>query len=104
LALFGLGAAMYYLPFKGNRKVALVNSFYKLMILPAFVYLLGHYVFELTSEQLFIAVILTASPTGVGAYIMATKHQAAEDISASTVVLSTIFCTLSYLFWINFLL
>jgi len=104
LALFGLGAAMYYLPFKGNRRIAFINSFYKLMILPALVYITGHFVFDLTAEQLFIAVILTASPTGVGAYIMATKHQAATDISASTVVLSTILCTLSYLFWINFLL
>lgn len=103
LALFGLGASMYYLPFKGNRRVAFINSFHKLMILPALVYVTGHFVFELTAEQLFVAVILTASPTGVGAYIMATKHQAASEISASTVVLSTVFCTLSYLFWINFL-
>jgi predicted permease len=104
LALFGLGASMYYLPFKGNRRVAFINSFYKLMILPALVYITGHYVFDLSAEQIFIAVILTASPTGVGAYIMASKHQSAKDISASTVVISTVLCTFSYLFWINFLL
>jgi predicted permease len=104
LALFGLGASMYYLPFKGNRTVALINSVYKLMLLPAFVYLTGTYVFELTSEQIFIAVMLSASPVGVGAYIMAKKHNIAADISASAVVLSTLLCIFSYLFWINFLL
>ncbi len=104
LALFGLGASMYFMPFKGNRKIAFTYSVHKLIFLPAMVYVLAQHMFNLSTEQVFIAVILTASPTGVGAYIMATKHQAANDISASTVVLSTVLCTISYLFWIGFLL
>jgi predicted permease len=104
LALFGLGASMYFLPIKGSRLTAFYFSIAKLFILPFLVYLLATYGLSLTSEQIFIAVLLVASPTGVGAYIMATKYKIGEQTAASTVVLSTVLSPLSYFLWIEFLL
>lgn len=104
LALFGLGASIYFLPIKGNRSLALGYSLAKLVLLPAMAYLLGHFGFALSTEQVFILVLLVASPTGVGAYIMATKYGESENIAATTVVFSTLLSPISYFFWISVLL
>ncbi|NVK25084.1 MAG: AEC family transporter [Gammaproteobacteria bacterium] len=104
LALFGLGAAMYFLPIKGNRILATGYAFSKLLILPSLVFVLARYGFKLDHEQVFIAVLLSASPTGVGAYIMATKYQKAENIAATTVVFSTLLAPLTYWLWLEILI
>lgn len=104
LALFGLGASIFFLPIKGNRSLALIYSFAKLVILPLSAYLVAHYGFNLSKEQIFIVVLLVASPTGVGAYIMATKYKQSENIAATTVVFSTLLAPISYFVWIEFLL
>jgi len=104
LALFGLGASMNFLPVKGNRTTALLLSMNKLMLLPLFVYLLGTFVLELNSEQLLISVVLTASPTGAASFLIASQHNEGQDIAATTVVLSTMLCPLTYLVWLQVLL
>ena len=103
LALFGLGASMNFLPIKGNRLEAVLLSTVKLVILPATTYFIGQWM-ELSNQALLILVLLTASPTGVNAFIVATKHQTEEGISATTVVLSTVLCVISISFWSYFLL
>ena len=104
LALFGLGASMYFLPIKGNRLSATGFALAKLFILPLLTYLLASYCLPLNSEQIFIAVLLVASPTGVGAYIMAKKYQQSEQTAASTVVISTLLSPISYFIWIEILI
>lgn len=103
LALFGLGASIYFLPIKGNRSLALLYSAAKLLVLPLMAYLVAKYGFQLSKEQIFILVLLVASPTGVGAYIMASKYQQSENTSATTVVFSTLLSPLTYYLWIEFL-
>jgi len=103
LALFGLGASIFFLPIKGNRSLAFVYSAAKLIVLPLMAYLLATYGFNLSYEQTFIAVLLVASPTGVGAYIMATKYQQSENVAATTVVFSTLLSPLTYFLWIELL-
>lgn len=104
LALFGLGAAMYFLPIRGNLTTAFSFALFKLLALPAFAFVTCRYGFNLNEAQTLITVLLIASPTGVGAYVMATKHNAETDIAASTVVISTLLCTVSYLFWLEILI
>lgn len=103
LALFGLGASIYFLPIKGNRTLAIIYSLAKLIILPLMAFLLAKYGLNLTTEQIFIVVLLVASPAGVGAYIMAKKYQQSENTAATTVVFSTLLSPLTYYFWIEFL-
>lgn len=103
IALFSLGASIYFLPIKGNRTLALIYSVAKLVILPLIAFLLAKYGFELSSEQTFILVLLLASPTGVGAYMMAKKYQQSENTAATTVVFSTVLTPLTYYLWIELL-
>jgi predicted permease len=103
LALFGLGASIYFLPVRGNIKLSLILTSAKLFVLPMLVFIFAHYVLYLTDIQTFIAVLLTASPTGVGAYIMAKKNGVGEEVAATTVVISTLICPLTYIFWLSFL-
>ena len=104
LALFGLGASIFFLPIKGNRTLAMAYTFAKLAILPMMAYTLAHFGFNLSAEQTFIVGLLVASPTGVGAYIMATKYKQSENVAATTVVFSTILSPVTYFLWIEFLL
>ena len=103
LALFGLGAAMNYLPIKGNRSEAFVLSVIKLIMLPGVVYLLATYLFKLPSQATLIVVLLTASPTGVNAFILSAKHKVQEGISATTVVFSTSLSVITVTAWSYFL-
>lgn len=103
IALFSLGASIYFLPIKGNRTLAFIYSVAKLIVLPLMAFLAAKYVFNLSSEQTFILVLLLASPTGVGAYIMAKKYQQSENTAATTVVFSTLLTPLTYYLWIEFL-
>lgn len=98
LALFCLGASMCFLPIKGNRKQAALLSTVKLIVLPSITYLVGSSM-GLDQEALLIIVLLTASPTGVNAFIVASKHQVEEGISATTVVLSTISSLITITVW-----
>lgn len=103
LALFGLGASMNFMPIKGNRFTSFSLSITKIMILPFAVLLFATSALDLTQEQLLISVMLTASPTGAACYLVATQHNESADVAASTVVLSTAICPLSYWFWIEYL-
>lgn len=103
LALFGLGASMNFMPIKGNRFTSLSLSITKIMILPFAVLLFATSALDLTQEQILISVMLTASPTGAACYLVATQHNESMDVAASTVVLSTAICPLSYWFWIEYL-
>lgn len=103
LALFGLGASIFFIPIRGNLKKGVLLSLVKLLVLPLFVFITAEYVMSLPPIQVFIAVILTASPTGVGAYIMAKNNDIGEELAAKIVVISTILCPITYLFWLNVL-
>ncbi|QTH62989.1 AEC family transporter [Psychrosphaera ytuae] len=102
LALFCLGASMRFLPIKGNRVDAMILSTIKLFVLPMITFLVGTWV-GLDATAMLIVVLLTASPTGVNAFIMASKHQVEEGVSATTVVLSTMLSVISISFWSHFL-
>jgi len=104
LALFGLGASMNFMPIKGNRFTAISLSTTKLMVLPAAVLLFANQFLHLSQEQALISVMLTASPTGAACYLLANQHKESVDVAATTVVLSTALCPLSYWFWIEYLL
>ena len=103
LALFCLGASMHFLPIRGNRRSAIILSTVKLVVLPFITYSIGT-MMGLNKEALLIIVLLTASPTGVNAFIVATKHRVEEGISATTVVLSTVASVITISLWTEFLL
>lgn len=103
-ALFVLGANLAFYKIAGNWQSALVASLLKIAVLPALVYLCGHFIFALEPHILNVLVLLSASPVGVNAYLIATQINAHQETLASSVVISTVLSVVSFTAWLAFLL
>ncbi|MCL1057976.1 AEC family transporter [Shewanella gelidimarina] len=102
-ALFVLGANLSFYKIAKDWKLALLASLVKLLVLPALVYALG-LLFKLEQQLLAVLVLLSASPLGINAYLVAMQVKAQQTVIASTVVLSTVLCVFSMSFWLAILL
>lgn len=104
LALLALGAAMAFMPIRGNRTHSFSLSLVKLFLLPTLVYISSAYLFGLTEAQVIIVVLLSASPTAAVSFLLAVRHNSYQEVAGSTVVLSTLLALVSHLFWLTILL
>lgn len=103
MALFVLGASLYFYKLsKGVTKVIFTVSL-KLIALPLLGFCLATYYFALDSFLTSIVVLLLASPTGVNAYLIACNQQSEQQTVANTVFISTILATISIPIWLNVL-
>jgi len=73
-------------------------------LLPSLVLLTSKYIFNLESLVVTVLVILSACPTGVNAYLIATNHQQHQQTIAGTVVLSTLVSVITIPLWLSFIL
>lgn len=103
-ALFVLGANLVFYKIASNWQPALISSLLKIIILPAGVFVAATYVFELDEQIRNVLVLLSASPVGVNAYLIACQLKQHQATLAGAVVLSTILCMLSFSFWLAILL
>lgn len=103
-ALFVLGANLSFYRIGDDWRLALLASALKILLLPLLVYAMGQLVFSLPSHTLAMVVLLSASPLGVNAYLIATELQQHESTLASTVVLSTVLSVFSFSLWLTLLL
>lgn len=103
-ALFVLGANLSFYKISQDWQLALAASFIKLVLLPFSVYLIGRYIFGLEEDNLAVSVLLSASPLGVNAYLIAMQVKQQQAIIASTVVLSTILSVITMSVWLAILM
>lgn len=103
-ALFVLGANLAFYKIAANWQPALIASILKIIILPAGVLFIGSYIFKLDPQILTVLVLLSASPVGVNAYLIASQIKQHEATLAGAVVLSTILSVVSLTFWLAVLL
>ena len=103
-ALFVLGTALHYYSVKGKVGQIATQTTVKLIIMPFLVWLSATYLFELSHEMTVLVVLLSASPTGVNAYMVASGLKQQQALIASTVVVSTTLCMFSFAGWLMFLL
>lgn len=103
-ALFVLGANLAFYKIAANWQPALIASILKIAVLPALVLIVGHYGFNLEPHILNVLVILSASPVGVNAYLIASQIKQHEATLAGAVVLSTILSAISFSVWLGILL
>ena len=104
LALFILGASLAFYQVRSELSFILIATCLKLMILPVLVYFSAVVIFELTPLITSVLVILSASPTGVNAYLVAKMQGQHQETVASTVVVSTIASVITiplWLWWLN---
>ncbi len=98
LVLIGLSLAHYGL--KGSVKGALVLSVIKLIVLPALVFVAGHWGFGMAGLPLAVAVMCAALPIGNNALIFAQRYQAQEAETTSAIVVSTFAFALTAPLWL----
>ncbi|MBE0364331.1 hypothetical protein PULV_a2642 [Pseudoalteromonas ulvae UL12] len=103
-ALFVLGANLTFYKISDDWQAASIASVIKLLLLPALVYLFGGYYLSLDTEMLAVVVLLSASPLGVNAYLVANQIQQHQSTLASSVVISTLLSVISFSFWLAILL
>lgn len=99
-ALLILGSSLHFYSVKGQRLQIAWLTAVKLVLLPLCVYLSATYLFALDPTLRAVVVILSASPTGVNAYLVACSVQKHQALVASTVVVTTVLCMFSMIGWL----
>lgn len=97
-ALISLGMTLTKYPVRGHLALATVMAALKLFLLPASVYVVAHLLG--LPKTWAAAMVLTASvPTGINAWILATRFRSANGLAASVISITTIFGVFSVSFW-----
>jgi len=102
-ALFLLGTSLAYYRVRQERFFISFATMTKLVIFPFFVWLTTQYVFTLPKDVSTTLVVLSASPTGVYAYLFAKLQNVHDDTVAGTVVASTLTCVITIPLWLQFM-
>ena len=104
LALFILGASLSFYQVQKELTFIGIASNIKLVLLPFLVYFTAHHLFAFQSMITTVLVILSASPTGVNAYLIAKDQQQHQETVAGTVVVSTLMSVITipcWLWWLS---
>lgn len=88
-ALFALGMSLAAYSLRRELRAAPALTMVKMGLMPLLVWLLVTYVFQLPPVWAGTAVIMAAMPTGMNAYLFASKYETSVASVSSTVVLST---------------
>jgi predicted permease len=100
-ALLSLGMALKRYGVSGNLGLSSVIAALKLVLLPASVWTSCHLLG--LSPRWTAAMVLTSSvPTGVNAWLIATRFNAGQGLAASAITLSTFFGVATVTFWAAF--
>jgi hypothetical protein len=89
VALFAMGASLVGYRLGRLPLEPLTLSAFKLLAMPALVFLLGRTVFGLEPLWLEVAVVMAALPAGVNVYVLGQQYDANAKGAAATVLLST---------------
>lgn len=100
-ALFVLGGSLVNYAIKQAWQQALVLSMTKLVVLPCGVYALARWGFDLDIKTVAVVTLMSASPLGVNAYLVARQLGTQQAVMASSVALSTLLSVLTLSLWLT---
>lgn len=100
LALFLLGASLAFYKIRSEIKFIITASALKLLLLPSLVLFSSHVIFQFSPIITMTLVILSASPTGVNAYLIAKQQAKHQETIAGIVVVTTLISIISIPLWI----
>ena len=103
LALIALGMSLNRYGVRGNVVPALALGVLKLMVLPAIVYALAVHVFALEPLAVAVLTLSAATPSGINAYLMATRVETGLALSANTITLTTAASVATMTLWLAIL-
>lgn len=100
LALFLLGASLAFYKIRSEVKFIITASILKLLLLPSLIFLTSFYIFQFSAITTMTLVILSASPSGVNAYLISKQHNKHQETVAGIVVVTTVISMVSIPLWI----
>ncbi len=89
-ALFAMGASLAGYPLAGDVLPALVLTILKLVIHPLAVWLVAVPWLGLGGLWVSVAIVMASMPSAVNVYLFGARYDAAPDVAARTVLLSTV--------------
>ena len=101
LALFAVGMNLRKYGISGNVRAALVVGFIKLVAMPAVVFLVVATIIPLPPVWAKAIVIAAACPTGVNAYLVASRFKIGEALASNAITLTTGFAVVTVAFWLH---
>ena len=90
-ALFALGMSLASYGLKGELRAAPALAIIKLVVMPAVAWVIAYHVFDLPNAWAGTIVLLAAVPTGLNAYLFASKYECGVASVSGAIVLSTLF-------------
>jgi len=100
LAIFLLGASLAFYKIRHEIKFIILASILKLLLLPSLILFASHVIFQFSPLITSTLVILSASPTGVNAYLVAKQQTKHQETIAGIVVVTTLISIVSIPLWI----
>jgi predicted permease len=101
LALFSVGMNLRKYGISGNLGPALALSFLKLVAMPAVVLLVVVYLIALPPVWAKAIVIAAACPTGVNAWLVASRFKTGQALASNSITLSTAIAVVTTSFWLH---
>jgi malonate transporter and related proteins len=101
LALVAMGISLRRYGLRGNIRAGLFLSALKLLVMPGLVFLLVRYVVPMPPVWAKVAVLSAACPTGVNAYLVASRFKTGEAISSNAITISTGLAVASVSLWLT---
>lgn len=89
-AIFALGAALTRYHVRGELGAATVIVILKLVVMPALMWLMMDFVFNVREDWMRTAVILACMPAGISVYVFSRRYQCGETAAAAAIVLSSL--------------
>ena len=102
-ALVAMGIALDHYGLRGEWRAALAISALKLLVHPLAAYFLARHVFGLDPVWSGVGLLFAACPTGINAYLFASRVKTGEAAASAAVSLSTALAALTVLGWLAFL-
>ncbi|HVZ14091.1 MAG TPA: AEC family transporter [Bauldia sp.] len=101
LALFTVGMNLRHYGISGNIRTALAVCVIKLVVMPALVFAAVAFLFHLPQTWGRAIVIASACPTGVNAYLVATRFNTGQALASNSITLSTALAVFTVAFWLQ---
>lgn len=101
LALFSVGMNLRRYGVSGNVRAALAVSFIKLIVMPAIVFVVVAYLIPLPAVWAKAIVLAAACPTGVNAYLVATRFSTGQALASNSITITTGLAVATVAFWLH---
>lgn len=100
VALVAMGVALARYGLGAEATASLTVSFLKLMVHPLAVWIIADKIFGLEPVFTGVAVLFAAMPSGINAYLLASRYKTGEAVASGAITISTALSVVTVAFWL----